>query len=128
NVVPIADEAARRQADKSVAFADEMGLIEVAELVDDVGPGPVRAVAAGDQRPVEPDRSCKKFWCHPDLGRKPALELAGAEPGSCNEVVDPRTSPQGDHPARREADRAIRAAPLQYRPSPALDGGDASIE
>jgi hypothetical protein len=38
NVVPVAGEAARRQPCESVAFADEVGLIEVAQFVDDVGP------------------------------------------------------------------------------------------
>ena len=60
NIIPVADEAGWWQAGESVAFANEMGLIEVAEFVDNVGPEPVRAVATRDQRPVEPDRSDRK--------------------------------------------------------------------
>ena len=84
------------QAGESMAFADEMGLIEIAEFVDDVGPRPARGVATGDQRPVEPDRSCKQFWRHSDLRRKTTLKLTGAETGFGNEVLDPRAAPGGD--------------------------------
>ena len=117
-----------RQAGESVAFADEMGLIEVAAFVDDVGPGPARCVATSDQRPVKPDRSCKQFWRHPDLGSKTTLELTGTEARFCNEVLDPRTAPECDHLARREADRAVRAALVQHHPDPAFDGGDTELE
>src|SRR5947207_253520 len=75
NVVPVADEAARRRTGEGVAFANEMGLIEVAELVDDVGPRSARCVAAGDQCAVETDGSREQLWRHADLRRETALEL-----------------------------------------------------
>ena len=99
NIVPIAHETARRQAGESVAFPDEMGLIEVAEFVNDIGPGPVRGGAASNQRPVEPDRSGKEFRCHPDLCRKATLELTGTQTGFGNDFADPRIAADGDHMA-----------------------------
>ena len=95
NVVPVADEAAWRQAGESVAFADEVSLIEVAEFVDDVGPGPAWSVATGNQRSVEPDRSCEQFRRHAHLCRKPTLKLTRAEAGPSNEALDPRMPPRG---------------------------------
>ena len=79
NVVPVANKASWRQASESMTFPNEMGLIEVAKFVNNVGPRPVRGVAPRDQSPVEPDRSRKHFWRHPHLGGKPTLELAGTE-------------------------------------------------
>ena len=109
NIVPIAGEAAGRQAGESVTFADEVGLIEVAQFVDNVGPRPARSIATGDQRSVEPDRSCEQFWRHPDLCGKPALKLACAEARLSNDGMDPRPAPDSDQPARGEADRVVRA-------------------
>src|SRR5438874_49780 len=97
NIIPVAHETARRQAGESVAFPDEMRLIEIAELVNDIGPRPVRVSAASDQHPVEPDRSGKEFWCHSDLCRKATLELTGTQTRFGNEFIDPRIAADGDH-------------------------------
>ena len=40
-----------------VALPDEMRLIEIADLVENVGPEPLRLGKMGDQRRVETDRS-----------------------------------------------------------------------
>ena len=65
NVVPVADEAARRQASESAAFADEVGLIEVAQFVDNAGPRLTPIIATGDQRSVKPDRLANSFGVMP---------------------------------------------------------------
>lgn len=128
NVVPVADEAGWRQARESAAFADEMGLIEVAEFVDDVGPGPVRGVATGEQRSVEPDRPCEQFWRHAHLCRKPTLKLARAEAGLSNEALDLRPAPRGYQQTRCVANRPVGLAFIQNHPCPTFDGGYALTE
>ena len=95
----LADQAAGRQSGEGVAFADEVGLVEIAEVVDDIGPGPAWGAAAGRKRPVEPDRPGKQLGRHPDLDREAAPELAGAKAGVGDEVFYPRAAALGDHPA-----------------------------
>jgi hypothetical protein len=64
---------------------DEMGMIEVAEFVNDVGPGPVWGMAAGDQCPVEPDRSCKRLL----VSFRLVSQTTGTETALRDEVIDP---------------------------------------
>jgi hypothetical protein len=57
DVVPVADEMTWRGTGQFVALPDEMRLIEIADLVENVGPEPLRLGKMGDQRRVETDRS-----------------------------------------------------------------------
>ena len=38
SIFPLADKTARRQASKSAAFADKMGLIEISKFMDNIRP------------------------------------------------------------------------------------------
>src|SRR5450432_1442166 len=105
-----------------------MGLIEIPEFVDDIGPEPVRGVATSDKRPVEADRSGKQFWRQPHLRCKATLKLTGTKTGTCYEILDPHAALCGNHQARGVVDRAVGATFFQHHCYPAFDGGDARIE
>src|ERR1700737_3254274 len=105
-----------------------MGLIEIPKFVDNVGPEPVRGVATSEQRPVEPDRSCKQFWRHPHLCCKATLKLTSTKIGTSYESFDPHTALYGNQQARCVVNRAVGVALIQHHPYPTFDGGDAQTE
>jgi len=106
-----------------VAFADEVGLIEVTQFVDDLGPRLPPIIATGDQRSVKSDRSCEQFWRHAHLCRKPTLELARAEAGLSNEALDPRMPPRGYQQTRCVVNRPVGFAFIQQHSCPTFSGG-----
>src|SRR2546423_1173461 len=110
DIVPVAGEAGWGNACERTKFPDEVRLIEIAELVEDIGPRPRRRVAAHHQRPVEANETRVALRRQPHLLGKPALKLPCAQATSRDDIVDPDLPARCDQQARGMADRLIGVA------------------
>src|ERR1700749_2361346 len=97
-----------------------MRLIEIAKVVDDLGPRPIGRLAASEERLVEPDGAGEEFRRHTDFASKPELELTGAQARSGNQSLDAHVAAPSDHRTGSAADLAIRTGRAQHHAQSAL--------
>src|SRR5882757_8508697 len=124
DVVPVADEMTRRGASQRVALPDEMRLIEIAGLVENVGPEPLRRGKMRDQRRIETDRSRIVLGRQAHFGPETTLELTGAEPCQRGKPFNPRAPSGLQQQARGVIDPVLRRTSFQHRAKPAFGGSD----
>jgi hypothetical protein len=94
NILPVVNEMAWPMADQCMALANKMRLVEIAGLVDNLGPGLRRSVAMRDQRCVKPDRSRIELGGETHLGRETALKMTRTQTGSLDQGIYPGAAPR----------------------------------
>jgi hypothetical protein len=86
---PIIYEMAWRAAGQRMTLADEMRLVEIAGLMDNLGPRLSRSVAVRDERCIKPDSARVELGGQTDLARETTLKLTRTETRSVDQRIDP---------------------------------------